>query len=105
KTQAKHGVAFPMLSDSKLVAHQAYHVVHTTMSEERQALASYGVDLSAYSGESHGNYAVPATFLVDRTGAVRFVHVDQEYKTRPSAKQMLEVVDKVLGKRPSPSGS
>src|SRR5215471_8449367 len=65
KTEAKHGVAFPMLSDSKLVAHQAYRVVHTTTSEERQALANYRLDLNAYSGESHGNYAVPATFLVN----------------------------------------
>jgi peroxiredoxin len=97
KTQAKQGAAFPMLSDSKLAAHRAYHVVHDTTSNEREALAKYGVDLGAYSGESHGNYAVPATFVIDRTGTVRFVHVDQDYKTRPSARQMLEIADKVLG--------
>lgn len=96
KTQARHGVPFPMLSDSKLVAHQAYHVVHVTADAERKAFASHGLDLGAYSGEAHGSYAVPAIFLVDRTKTVRFVHVDEDYKTRPSAKQMLEVVDRVL---------
>lgn len=99
KTQAKHGAAFPMLSDSKLVAHQAYRVVHATTPEERQYFAAHGLDLSAYSGESHSSYAVAATFVIDQAGVVRFVHVDEDYKTRPSAKQMLEVVDKVLGQR------
>jgi peroxiredoxin len=96
KTQAKHGVPFPMLSDSKLVAHQKYRVVHVPGDEERQKLAAYKLDLAAYSGESHGNFAVPAVLLVDKAGIVRFVHVDEEYKTRPSVKQMLAVVDRTF---------
>jgi peroxiredoxin len=99
KTQAKHGVPFPMLSDSKLVAHRAYRVVHVTGPAEREAFMSHGLDLSAYSGESHGSYAVPAIFLVDREKTVRFVHADEDYKTRPSAREMLEVVDRVLARK------
>jgi peroxiredoxin len=96
KTQAKQGVPFPMLSDSKLVAHQAYRVVHVPGDAERKGMAAYGIDLAAYSGESHGNFAVPAMFLVDRDGTVRFVHVDEDFKTRPSAKQMLAVADRTF---------
>jgi peroxiredoxin len=40
---------------------------------------------------------VPAMFLVDRNGVVRFVYVDEDFKTRPSAKQMLSVADRLLG--------
>jgi peroxiredoxin len=46
KTQAKHGVAFPMLSDSKLVAHQAYRVVHAATPDERRAFTAHGLDLT-----------------------------------------------------------
>jgi len=99
KTQAKHSVPFPMLSDSKLVAHRAYRVLHVTGTDERQAFAAHGLDLSAYSGESHGSYAVPAIFLVDQAKTVRFVHVADDYKTRPSAKQMLEVVDRIFASK------
>jgi peroxiredoxin len=95
RTQAKQGVPFPMLSDPKLVAHQAYRVVHVPGDEERRALDEYHLDLAAYSGESHGNFAVPAIFLVDRGGTIRFVHIDEDYTTRPSARQMLEVVDRI----------
>jgi peroxiredoxin len=96
KTQAKHGVPFLMLSDSTLALHEKYHVVHVPGDEEKQKLAGYKIDLSAYSGQSHGKFAVPASILVDRKGIVRFVHVDEDYKTRPSAQQLLEVVDRTF---------
>jgi peroxiredoxin len=95
KTQAKDGVPFPMLSDSKLVAHKAFKVVHATGADEQAKLASFGVDLGAYSGESHKNFAIPSVFLVDKGGVVRFANVDEDYKTRPSAKQLLGVADKL----------
>ncbi len=98
KTQAKDGVAFPMLSDSKLVAHKAFKVVHATTEEEQKKMASFGVDLGGYSGEAHQSFAVPAIFMVDRAGVIRFAHVDEDYKTRPSAKQLLGVADKLTGK-------
>ncbi len=95
KTQAKLGVPFPMLSDSKLVVHNAYKIVHKTSPEERQALAGYGIDLQAYSGETHGNFATAALFYVDKKGVVRFAHVGDDYKTRPSPAQMLAIADKL----------
>ena len=95
KTQAKDGVPFPMLSDSKLVAHKAFKVVHATSEDEQKKMTGFGVDLGAYSGESHKSFAIPSVFLVDRTGVVRFAHVDSDYKTRPSVKQLLAVADKL----------
>jgi peroxiredoxin len=96
KTQAKHGIPFPMLSDPKLKAHQAFHVVHVAPEPEQKALAGFGIDLTTYSGETHKSFAVPSLFLVDKHGVIRFVHVDEDYKTRPSVKQMLAVVAKAL---------
>ena len=98
KTQAKQGVPFPMLSDSKLVAHKAFKIVHVPSDAEQKALAGYGVDLVAFSGEGHKNFATPAVFLVDRSGIVRFAHVDEDYKTRPSPKQLLAVAETALAK-------
>ena len=95
RTQAKLGVPFPMLSDPKLTAQGAFKIVHQTSPQERAKLASYGVDLGARSGESHGNFATPAIFYVDRAGIIQFVHVDEDYKTRPSVAQMLAIADRL----------
>ena len=96
KTQAAQGVPFPMLSDPELLAHAGFHVVHTPGAEEREKFEKYGVDLSAYSGKTHGVFAIPSVFLVDRTGIVRFVHIDEDYRTRPSAKQLLQIATQHL---------
>jgi peroxiredoxin len=93
KTQAKLGVPFPMLSDSKLTVHTAYKIVHKTSAEERAALSGYGIDLAAYSGEQHGNFATAAIFYVDKGGVIRFAHIGEDYQTRPSPKQMLAIAD------------
>lgn len=93
KTQAKQGVPFPMLSDSKLAAHQAFKVVHQPGEQERAAFKQYGLDLAAYSGEAHGAFAVASMFLIDKGGTIRFAHADDDYKTRPSVKQMLAAAE------------
>jgi peroxiredoxin len=98
KTQAKLGVPFPMLSDSKLTVQSAFKIVHKTGAEEQAALAGYGVDLQAYSGETHKNFATASLFYIDRGGVIRFVHVDEDYKTRPSPAQMLAVADRLAKK-------
>lgn len=98
KTQAKNEVAFPMLSDSDLATHKAFNVVHVLAEAEAKALAGHGVDLEKYSGQAHHSIAVPSIFLVDRAGKVRWVHVDKDYKTRPSPTQLLAVAEPVLAK-------
>lgn len=99
KTQAKTGAPFPMLSDPKLVAHGAFQIVHQTSEQEREKLAGYGIDLGASSGENHGNFATPAIFYVDRGGVIRFAHVDEDYKTRPSPTQLLAIADRLAAAR------
>lgn len=99
KTQAQDGVPFPMLSDSKLVAHKAFNVVHVPADAEAQALAGHGIDLEKYSGEPHHSFAVPSIFLIDRTGKIRWEHIDNDFKTRPTPAQMLDAADRVLAKK------
>lgn len=101
KTQAKNGVPFPMLSDRNLAAHKAFNVVHVPPAAEAEALRNHGVDLEAYAGERHHSFAVPAIFLVDRAGTVRWVHIDEDYKTRPTPTQLLQVAARILGTGPA----
>ena len=97
KMQAQHGVPFPMLSDSDLTVHKAFRVVHVPPDAEAKALAQYGIDLEARSGgQHHHSFAVPAVFLIDRMGTIRWRHVNEDYKKRPSPAQMIEVAERTL---------
>jgi len=49
----------------------------------------YGVDLEAASGQSHHQLPVPAVFIIDRSGVIRFVHANPDYTTRISAEALL----------------
>jgi peroxiredoxin len=95
KTQAREGVPFPMLSDPELIAHRAFNVIHVAGEAQQQRLAKLGIELNAYSGASHHSFAIPSIFLVDRTGTIQFAHVDEDYETRPNARQLLMIYDAV----------
>jgi peroxiredoxin len=96
RTQARRGTPFAMLSDPKLVAHRAFNVVHVADAAQQKRLAALGIDLEAHTGESHHSFAIPSVFLVDRLGVVRFAHIDDDYETRPSARQLLQIADRIL---------
>jgi peroxiredoxin len=93
KTKATYSVPFPILSDPERTAHVAFHVVHHAESEEVAKLKAFGIDVERSSGRTHHDFAVPALFLIDRAGVVRWAHADPDYKTRPSTAQILAALD------------
>jgi peroxiredoxin len=93
KTKAAYVIPFPVLSDSDLAAHRAFRVVHEATPAEAERLRQLGIDLARASGRVHHSFAVPAFFLVDRSGVVRWAHADEDYKVRPSTEQLLRAID------------
>ncbi len=95
KTQRTHAIPFPVLSDPDLHVQEAFHVIHHADDAEAARLKGFGIDLEKSSGRDHHSFAIPALFLVDRDGIVRWAHADPDYKVRPSVAQMLAAVDAV----------
>ncbi len=98
KTQAAYEIPFPVLSDPELALHKAYQVLNEVDDETLAKYEKFGVDLEAQSGQKHHTIAVPAVFLVDSTGVVRWAHADKDYKVRPSTEQLLAAIDHVQAK-------
>ena len=53
-----------------------------------------GVDLEERSGLTHHDVAVPAMFLVDESGVIRWSHADVDYNKRPRLTDILAAIDK-----------
>jgi peroxiredoxin len=100
KLKATYTIPFPVLSDSDATMIEAFHVVNHVDDASLAKMKGFGVDLEKYSGKTHHEIAIPAFFLVDRTGVVRWAHSDPDFKTRPATAQLLGVID--AAKLPNP---
>lgn len=93
KTNATYQIPFPVLSDPALRAHEAFRIVHEASDDEVSRLEGFGIDIERSSGQTHHKFAVPAFFLIDASGVVRWAHADPEYKVRPTTAQLLAAID------------
>ena len=73
-SQAK-GFTFPILSDPKVETIQRYGVLH------------------AKAGEDGKDIARPAEFLVDSTGAIRWVNLTDDLRVRARPEAVLRAID------------
>lgn len=93
KTRARYTLPFPVLSDSDLSFVNGFNVANHVTTEEVARLGGFGMDLEASSARTHHVIAVPALFLIDRAGIVRWAHADPDYKTRPTPAQILSALE------------
>ena len=77
------GYTFPFLSDPKAETIRAYGVLH------------------AHGGEDGHDIARPAEFLVDQTGAIRWVNLTESVIARLRPETVLRAIDSISGSAPA----
>ena len=100
-SQKAYHVPFPLLSDSNLKVHEAYHVLNAVSDELANKLKAKHFDLERWSGKKHHKLAIPSMFLIGRDGVVRFAHAARDHKTRPKLDALLPALKKALAAAPS----
>lgn len=88
-------VHYTLLSDASMSAARAFGVAFRVDAAGLAKFREYGVDLEAASGQTHHELPVPAVFIIDRSGVIRFVHANPDYTTRISADALLAAARKV----------
>nr|MDJ0838016.1 redoxin domain-containing protein [Acidobacteriota bacterium] len=53
---------------------------------------NFGLDLEASNGEAGWTLAMPARYVVDKTGTVRYAAVHPDYTKRPEPEETLEAL-------------
>jgi len=89
KTNAAYRIPFPVLSDTELSFVSGFHVENHLDDAMVAQLRSLGIDPERYSGKAHHTIAIPALFLIDKQGVVRWAHDDSDITVRPSTDQIL----------------
>ena len=97
EVQKTYEIPFPVLSDPQLAALNEFNVRHEIGEEGYAMLQGYGVDLEDWAGQHHHVIAKSSAFIIDQAGIVKWSHVSDDFKVRPSNKQLLSVIDKLRG--------
>jgi peroxiredoxin len=84
KTIDKTHASFSIIQDKGYHIMDAYDVRYTVNDETLTQLKKYNIDLEKNNGNKDHVLPVPATYVIDQTGKITYVHFDKDYTKRPS---------------------
>jgi peroxiredoxin len=88
----KHKIGFDILSDRGNEYAAKLGLRFKLPEDLKQAYLSFGNDLAVRNGEDSWTLPMPGRFVIDRSGIVRAVDVDPDYRYRPEPQKTVEDV-------------
>lgn len=87
---------YQLLSDSDMAASGAFGLAYRVDEELVDQYRNFDMDLEEASGEDHHLLPVPAVYVIDEQGTIRFAHWDPDYKKRLDADKLLTAARSVV---------
>ena len=81
---------YSLYSDASAEVAKAFGLAFKVDAKTYEKLQGYGIDLEEASGRDHHLLPVPAVFIIDREGRIRFRYFNPEYKERLSGEALLK---------------
>ena len=81
---------FEILRDPANEIAHAYGLRWALPDDLRELYLSWGIDLAAANGDDSWTLAMPARFIIDADGLVRYARSDPDYTRRPEPLETLE---------------
>ena len=90
ETAGELETTYTLLSDSSAEAAKAFGLAFTVDAETIEKYHGYGIDLEKASGEPHHILPVPAAFIIDPDGIIRFSYANPDYRVRIDPEALIE---------------
>jgi len=74
---------FDMLSDPGNQTAKSYGLVYALPEDLRKIYLQFGTDLPKYNGDDSWSLPMPARYIIDPKGIVRYAAVEPDYTVRP----------------------
>lgn len=84
---------FPILTDMDNAYAMELDLVVWLGEEVTTLLKSAGVDLDRSQGNGMGFVPIPATFVTDSSGTIRFSHIDPDFRRRAEIDAVIEAIE------------
>lgn len=92
----KKKLKFEILHDSANEVALAYGLRWGLPDDLKQLYRDFGIDLAAVNGDDSWTLAIPARFIIDADGVVRYARLDPDYTRRPEPLETLEELKRLL---------
>ncbi|RST48883.1 peroxiredoxin-like family protein [Variovorax sp. MHTC-1] len=92
-TMETNALPYALLSDSSLNAANGFGIAYTLPPELIDLYASSGTDIPVLNGNGQWVLPIPATYVVDPSGRIRFAHVETDYRERIEPWAVIEVLE------------
>ena len=96
-TKEKHQLQFEVLSDLNNEVARTYGLVFK-LDETTATRYEQGFQLSAYNGNHSAELPMPATYIIDQKGIIRYAFVEADYKQRANPKVIVGELKKIGAK-------
>lgn len=91
-TAEKNALAFPVLSDQGNRVARRFGIAFDLAEELRPVYAQFGHGLPDVNGADEWTLPMPATYVVDQAGTIRFAFVDPDYRNRLEPADVISVL-------------
>lgn len=93
KTREKTGASFMIVSDVDMKIANAYKVAYELDARTVERNKNAGIDLLETNGQKGKAYLpVPAVYIINKDGAVTYRFFEEDYKKRPSVRELLSEI-------------
>ena len=94
QTAKRHRISFPILSDAGNEVASSFGLRFFIGEPLKQLYRDgFGIDLESFDGDASWTLPMPARFVVDRTGKVRYAEASADYTKRPEPDELLPVLE------------
>ena len=90
----KHKLEFPILNDQGLTIAKTFGLVFTLSADLKDLyLNAFKNDLAQRNGDASWQLPLPARFVIDRGGVIRYAEADPDYTTRPEPEETVAILE------------
>jgi peroxiredoxin len=88
----KKGLSMELLSDPQNQVAKTYGLVYPFSEELKKVYLQLGIDLEKYNSDDSWTLPMPARYIIDRKGQIRYAEVSPDYTVRPDSSHTIEAL-------------
>jgi peroxiredoxin len=92
------GLEFEILSDAGNEVADRFGLRFTLPENLKKVYASFPLDLAVYNGDASWTLPMPARFIIDRDGIIRYAESDPDYTTRSEPEHTVAALRELRGR-------